>query len=286
MPLKPQALAFLLALAGALGAIANTYSGISKDTWEPMCSLSEDLGKIPAAANYHGRQLVENIRTLKAAELRCAVYAAKNALAASARSARLLQATFALTAEKAARKLKDNDYENHITAAAKASYLKGQIDDFLELLEHAHSTNNACLLAAKANNQEARRSGDKLEDAVCKLKPPDTTAADHTSKHVTTSGFTGLKHGTDSGSDMQGPTGGKECKLLQAENTHGWTKSEPVSGEMRAAGGYIKLSTTAATKSTRTAANKLQEGDTGKTTAWQEAAAAINALTKSTKADP
>nr|APD75058.1 variant surface glycoprotein 1125.4851 [Trypanosoma brucei] len=269
---------FLAALATiTCGAQADNSVGLKQSVWTPIFQTSEELGEIPGETVHHAQSILEHIKTMRIAAARSGIYALKNIGTGKELKGTLLQDYFTRRADKAIAHYTNRAILNQHKAASKASYLKGRIDEYLNLLETAKTGSNACLLKGESDGTAATRQSDKLEDVKCNLKQPEVTSRKRTKTTITEAGFTALKTNDDKTTEAQPETLNKRCLLLSSAQRHGYGNSDAATaGGAEAMGGYIKIPNTDA-KITLLASNNLHTAQNKNHNPWTEAHQAIQA---------
>nr|APD74495.1 variant surface glycoprotein 1125.3134 [Trypanosoma brucei] len=180
---------------------------------------------------------------MRIAAARSSIYALKNIGTPKELKGTLLQDYLTRRADKAMVHYKDRAILGQHKAAAKASYLKGRIDEYLNLLETAQTGSNPCLLQGKPDGTPAARRADNVEDVKCGLKPPEASAQQRRQPTITAAGFTSLSTNDAQLSAAQPTTRGKRCLLLSSINTEGYGNGATANGA-EVMGGYIKIPNT------------------------------------------
>nr|APD72832.1 variant surface glycoprotein 1125.2014 [Trypanosoma brucei] len=277
--MRPLTLAcIMLVLDSVQRSEAAAGMGLFNTAWEPICSLSEELGKITGHALSHSEKILNAALENELAAKRAAIYFAKNPTAPNAAAARTLAAYFSTRATRTISNLKDVAAASHIAAASPSAYLKGRIDDTMTFLERStSSTNNGCLLPATTESSGAKRNADKLNGKDCGLKPPKIAAAELNTKHLKPDGYEGLKHEAGTGNQITPANGAHKCKLLTADNTNGYTASEAATEQFDLMGGYLQIKAADQPPALRNKAD-LHQTNKDKAPAWHEAHAAYTNL--------
>nr|APD73838.1 variant surface glycoprotein 1125.1683 [Trypanosoma brucei] len=269
---------FAAALATiSCGVQADNSVSLKQSVWTPIFQTSEELGEIPGETVHHAQSILEHIKTMRIAAARSGIYALKNIGTGKELKGTLLQDYFTRRADKAIAHYTNRAILNQHKAASKASYLKGRIDEYLNLLETAKTGSNACLLKGESDGTAATRQSDKLEDVKCNLKQPEVTSRKRTTATITPAGFTSLEPNDGKTTNAQPATVSKRCFLFSSVSTHGYGNSNAAAADMTAVmGGYIKIPNTDA-KVTLVASTKLHTAEATQHEPWTEAHQAIQA---------
>nr|APD73898.1 variant surface glycoprotein 1125.1769 [Trypanosoma brucei] len=186
---------------------------------EPLCMLSEELDGHPGAALNALDEQVGAIETMQAAQLRAAIYVAKGGPAAN---------------------VKQTTGPKTLKAAAHATYLKGQIDEFLNIMANARVVSNqACLATTSATI--AAVDSTTIGGKACSRKLSEPTKQTKKSEQINDQGFHKLLAGADSGNGKQS-SASTGCKILDGSPT-GFADTLPITQAIHAAGGYVQILT-------------------------------------------
>nr|APD73327.1 variant surface glycoprotein 1125.1057 [Trypanosoma brucei] len=227
------------------GCDADASVGLMQSVWTPICKTSEELGEIPGEALHHAQSILAHIKTMWIAAARSGIYALKNIGTPKELKGTLLQDYFTRRADKAMAHYKDTAIVLQHKAASKASYLKGRIDEYLNLLETAKTGSNACFLQGDTDGNAANRVGGNLQNVKCGLKPPEISSQQRSAPTITAAGFTSLQPNDGKTSNAQPSTVNKRCFLLSSVNTNGYGNSDAAAADSAAViGGYIKIPNT------------------------------------------
>nr|ARB50584.1 variant surface glycoprotein [Trypanosoma brucei] len=257
------------------GAQADNSVGLKQSVWTPIFQTSEELGEIPGETLHHAQSILTHIKTMRIAAARSGIYALKNIGTGKELKGTLLQDYFTRRADKALAHYKDRAILAQHKAAAKASYLKGRIDEYLSLLETAKEGANACLLRGDTDGNAATRDGANLQTVKCGLKPPEATDRRRSGATITAASFTALQRNDDKTSNAQPSIVNKRCLLRSSAQTHGYGNSNVATANgAEVMGGYIKIPKTD-TKVTLVASTTLHTAEANQHEAWTEAHQAI-----------
>nr|APD74630.1 variant surface glycoprotein 1125.4098 [Trypanosoma brucei] len=268
-----------LAAAAAIGCADAAQTGLMKSVWTPICKTSEELGEIAGEALHDANSILEHVKTMRIAAMRSGIYAIKNIGTTKQLKGTLLQEYYDRRARTALNHYKEQAAHLQLDAAAKASYLKGRVDEYLSLLERATQGTNACLLQTDRDGQAAARAGGLLQGEKCELKPPPTTSAKRVTKTIEAGGFTALKANDGKEAAAQPTQSSKKCLLLSTVNTNGYgADGAATAGAIEVMAGYLKIPHTDS-KLTLTTASKLHTTESGSHEAWTAAHTAIQKQT-------
>ncbi|RHW73372.1 Trypanosome variant surface glycoprotein (A-type) [Trypanosoma brucei equiperdum] len=192
------------------------HFGLLPKAWHPMCKLSEELHNIPGSTKNKAMQAAQESKKLALAAKRFAIFAAKDSESEKAAAATILRLHFEVKAAAAAEHLATTLIPSNFKAAAHASYLKGRLDETIKTLKGITSTNNNGCLVTNTVDKTTRTSGN-LGTEACRLAPPDTEAAEHTSAELTATGYVKLQSGS---SGFQADAN-RAYKLLTGDFTNG-----------------------------------------------------------------
>nr|APD73816.1 variant surface glycoprotein 1125.1654 [Trypanosoma brucei] len=287
VPRPREALALFLAAlaAAAIGCNGSGQTGLKKSVWTPICKTSEELGEIAGEALHDANSILEHVKTMRIAAKRSGIYAIKNIGTNKQLKGTLLQEYYARRATAALKRYKDKAAQLQLDATAKASYLKGRVDEYLSLLETAAQGSNACLLQGDSDGSPAARNSDRLQGEKCRLKPPITQSAQRATKTIATEGFTALQANNGQESNAQPAQSTKKCLLLSTVATEGYGNGgAAASTNIEAMAGYLTIPNTD-TKLSLTSAATLHQDDSGKHQAWTEAHKAIQAQSSTNHGD-
>ncbi|RHW67643.1 Trypanosome variant surface glycoprotein (A-type) [Trypanosoma brucei equiperdum] len=207
---------------------------------EPLCMLSEELDGHPGAALNALDEQVGAIETMQAAQLRAAIYVAKGGPAANVKVAVAVITYFARQAQTAATVLKQTTGPKMLKAAAHATYLKGQIDEFLNIMANARAVSNQSCLATTSATIAAVDST-TIGGKACSRKLSEPTKQTKKSEQINDQGFHKLLAGADSGNGKQS-SASTGCKILDGSPT-GFADTLPITQAIHAAGGYVQILT-------------------------------------------
>nr|APD73066.1 variant surface glycoprotein 1125.225 [Trypanosoma brucei] len=262
--------------------MAAERTGLKATAWKPLCKLTTELSNVTGEMLSEGQEVVSNIQKIKAAEYKVSIYLAKNPETQALQQLTLLRGFFARKSNAALKTYKDVGLGTQIRSARAAAYLKGGIDEFLNLLESLKGGEQNMYLVTTDADTAARREGSRLHDDECDLNMPPATAGPGTRTELTAAGYPNLRHGggkTDNTFQPAESTG--TCKLLSGHNTNGYPATSALDSAPRVLRGYMTILTTAVEA---TLANMQAMGAGHKTSAkaWHEAWEARNSESKAT----
>nr|AGH61064.1 variant surface glycoprotein 504 [Trypanosoma brucei] len=262
--------------------MAAERTGLLATAWKPLCKLTTELSKVSGEMLSEGQEVISNIQKIKAAEYKLSIYLAKNPETPALQQLTLLRGYFARKSNAGLATYKTMGLATQLRSARGAAYLKGGIDEFLNLLESLKGgAQNKCLVTTDADNAAARNQG-KLDNEECELTMPAATAGPGTRTELTAAGYPNLRHGggkTDNTFQPAESTG--TCKLLSGHNTAGYPSTSALDSPPKVLRGYMTIPKTAVEA---TLANMQAMGAGHKATApaWHEAWEARNSESKAT----
>nr|AGH61117.1 variant surface glycoprotein 559 [Trypanosoma brucei] len=236
----------LLTAASRPAAEAAEATGLKQTAWQPLCQLITELGATGGAVLKSGETILENIKKMRATEYRIAIFMAKNPESQHAKALAVLQAAYGRRANQALEAYRSVGLKAQLRSVRASAYLKGGVDEFLNLLENTKSTtNNKCLVTTAADTL-ANRAGNTLGGADCQLSLPELKADEGTKRELTEQGFPNLVHGGGATADAHQPAAGTaKCTLLSGHHTNGYAVTEEVGATFTVARGYITIPRTA-----------------------------------------
>ncbi|RHW67388.1 Trypanosome variant surface glycoprotein (A-type) [Trypanosoma brucei equiperdum] len=276
-------IAIFLISEGTLYAEGAAGVGLKKSTWSKLCDLSEELSTITGDAAGRLEQILEEINLRRRAAMRAAVFAAKQPATNFGTQALILSTYFSTRAENLMEKLKNSEAATLVAATSKTAYLKGRIDDSLQLLADSKSTtNNACLLNTAGNGPANTATAGQIEGTICRLAPPSGKTINKKRVNIDGKNIKQLifTSGTDNNQETTGTAGAFKCRLLDADRSAstGYADTQAISGGVHLAGGYIKLDQAGGNHIKVASQAELKSGRSKKETAYSEAITAVEQL--------
>nr|ABG66960.1 VSG 800 [Trypanosoma brucei brucei]ABG75613.1 variant surface glycoprotein MITat 1.18 [Trypanosoma brucei]CAQ57371.1 variant surface glycoprotein [Trypanosoma brucei brucei] len=281
-------IAFFVAATNIPVAVhATKKHGLLKKVWEPLCGLTDELNTKSNGVLQTADSILNAQKEFRDAADRALIFLLKNPAHPKAKPIAALRAYYSLKASRAAAAYKDTVVKKQIDAVRTATYLKGRIDEYLNLLEGARGTNNACLIDSNANSPAAARSAGKLGSHSCETQLTTLEPKAATNSFLDSSGFKGIVFGAPGDSDdtHTAATGTNKCNLLVAHATSGFIDGgQGATNAIDIMGGYLSLPITDNVPTMRSKA-QLESGDSGRATAWQMAADKQKAAPTSTDSE-
>nr|ARB50894.1 variant surface glycoprotein [Trypanosoma brucei] len=229
------------------------HLGFKNTVWKPIYGLSEELGTVAGSNVKAANAILAHLETMRKAALRAEIFVEVNVGTDKAQKGMVVQQYYTRRATKALSKYKSIGLSSHLKAASSAGYLKGRVDEYLNLLQQVSSSaNNGCLLSGAAAEQGQKLSGWKIGTTPCALTPPEVTTVTRTTAKLTAKGYENMVHGPGSHptNTHQGSTTGSLSSAAQGITVFSMA-------------GYIKMPDTAEEVTLETAANLKQGRSTG-----------------------
>nr|P26331.1 RecName: Full=Variant surface glycoprotein MITAT 1.1; Short=VSG; Flags: Precursor [Trypanosoma brucei brucei] len=256
--------------------MAAERTGLKATAWKPLCKLTTELSKVSGEMLNKGQEVISNIQKIKAAEYKVSIYLAKNPETQALQQSTLLRGYFARKTNGGLESYKTMGLATQIRSARAAAYLKGSIDEFLNLLESLKGgSENKCLVTTNADTAATRRET-KLDDQECALSMPETKPEAATRTELTQTGYPNLQHGGGgTANTFQPTTSTGTCKLLSGHSTNGYPTTSALDTTAKVLAGYMTIPNT---QVEATLANMQAMGNGHKATApaWHEAWEARN----------
>nr|APD73104.1 variant surface glycoprotein 1125.274 [Trypanosoma brucei] len=260
--------------------MAAERTGLLETAWKPLCKLTTELSKVSGEMLSEGQEVISNIQKIKAAEYKVSIYLAKNPETPDLQQLTLLRAYYARKSNAGLETYRTMGLATQLRSARAAAYLKGGIDEFLNLLESLKGgAQNKCLLTTNADTA-ASRQGSKLSGEECELNMPPATPGPGTRTELTAAGYPNLQEGGGATHNTFQPTTGTgTCKLLSGHNTNGYPTTSDLDNPAKVLRGYMTIPNT---QVEATLANMQAMGENHKTDApaWHEAWEARNSESK------
>nr|AGH60762.1 variant surface glycoprotein 1854 [Trypanosoma brucei] len=245
--------------------------GLKNTVWKPICQLSVEIDGVSAGATHRIQQTISHVKTMQLSSLRAAVYAAKHAGTSKALQGTLMQDYFERRRTAAETALQTSVASGAVKAAATSAYLKGRIDEYINLLANTKdTTNNACLLSSDANGAAATIAPGTIGGEACKLRQTQRQAEQHTAKKLTSAGITDLIFGKAESNNHQPAVGSTQhkCNLLSGHHVDGVANTGSLEADFYVMGGYMKIKRTSNAEVDLTGAAELKNGNGDKALAW------------------
>nr|P26332.1 RecName: Full=Variant surface glycoprotein MITAT 1.2; AltName: Full=VSG 221; Flags: Precursor [Trypanosoma brucei brucei]7P56_A Chain A, Variant surface glycoprotein MITAT 1.2 [Trypanosoma brucei brucei]7P56_B Chain B, Variant surface glycoprotein MITAT 1.2 [Trypanosoma brucei brucei]CAA40081.1 variant surface glycoprotein MITat 1.2 [Trypanosoma brucei]CAQ57294.1 variant surface glycoprotein [Trypanosoma brucei brucei] len=280
MPSNQEARLFLavLVLAQVLPILVDSAAekGFKQAFWQPLCQVSEELDDQPKGALFTLQAAASKIQKMRDAALRASIYAEINHGTNRAKAAVIVANHYAMKADSGLEALKQTLSSQEVTATATASYLKGRIDEYLNLLlQTKESGTSGCMMDTSGTNT-VTKAGGTIGGVPCKLQlspiQPKRPAATYLGK----AGYVGLTRQADAANNFH--DNDAECRLASGHNTNGLGKSGQLSAAVTMAAGYVTVANSQ-TAVTVQALDALQEASGAAHQPWIDAWKAKKALT-------
>nr|AGH60837.1 variant surface glycoprotein 1934 [Trypanosoma brucei] len=188
-------------------------------TWGPICDLSAELDGTPNNSLYITANVLRKQAAFRIYALRTTIYLQANPADPDGKALTALQAYF----DTIAIKIQNDDITAGATQLFRAekysSYLKGRIDEFLQIAKDVSSEATHGCFATTGTNK-AVTSAATIGDKECKLAASDVAERDVSPRQITKNGYPHLRKPADNAGDGQA-RGTVECKLLVRHSTDG-----------------------------------------------------------------
>nr|AGH61034.1 variant surface glycoprotein 468 [Trypanosoma brucei] len=257
-----------------LQSSAAAGDGMDAQHWKPLCQLSEGLEQAPNKAVHKLEETASVWAAGAQTAINLAVYAAVIEDTTEQERAAALAIYFRKKADKAASASRTTLPSAVITAATRAAYQKGRLDETISLLAQSKESTNGCLQAAAGSTGATVVAKATIDGEACKLTAPTPAASDKPlAKFTPGSGFDQDIMPTTPGNKASST---KECALLKV-NAAGFTKSNTPEADVWYAGQLFK----AAIGNANIAGNKLTidgSRDPTRDNPWQTLAHDLTAL--------
>nr|APD75216.1 variant surface glycoprotein 1125.5059 [Trypanosoma brucei] len=255
---------------------------LKKNAWEPLCHLSGELDEIPGDALNRAESAITTANELEIEALRAQAYIAAKPADPDLRKISTLAAYQFINAAGIRKKVQTEMLGKAIEAAAASSYLKGKIDEWLNIAQQTANSGHGCLMDS-GNSNSVKLSGTTIDGTVCPLRRSELASISRQPRALTAEGFQNLKTPSSDGGDHQ--DGSKKCRLMADTDGDGLLKTDSGTSGLKYLDGYITISTGGL------AAAQLQFGGTNiKPTAqaapgWHRAHSSVQSLPASTAAE-
>nr|APD75511.1 variant surface glycoprotein 1125.5426 [Trypanosoma brucei] len=291
-----------LTICGLLkSAEAAAKMALLEKFWKPICDLSEELDTRPGDAITQLDGAVSAIEAMLLVKLRAEAFAQIYFGTNKGRAGAIVAAHFGSKAHAALDKLKTKTIEEQTAAAATTSYLKGRLDEWLEIMHNTKSSTPHACLTDNAGTDAAPDSSGKIGNHRCKRQLSTIKKGSATKTQLTAEGYPMLKKPNEDGGNWQ--DNDLNCRLLSADTTDGITHTTAATWNFKVASGYIEIKTNGgvitvtdlssltettgqkhqafidawkATKSSKGAAESEYANSTGDITTLEGIAAAVN----------
>nr|CAA39964.1 Variant Surface Glycoprotein [Trypanosoma brucei] len=191
----PLTAAFLL-LAHETAATAN--HGLKRQTWEPVCQLSEELDGVTPGTLETTVNIMQTAINMQKEGLRTQVYLAAKPNDPDTDKLAALGAYQATAAGVIENNLKSTGIEKALAEAQTTSYLKGKIDEWLNIAHETKGASHGCLTVA-AGTTPVKKVGNTIDGVKCPLTLTKLARKARTPNKLTAGGFQGLRETTADG---------------------------------------------------------------------------------------
>nr|AGQ49869.1 variant surface glycoprotein [Trypanosoma brucei] len=217
--------------------------GVKKTSWKPLCEATTDLRNIPSDVAANLKAGATQVKKMILDSTRATIYSQLQKGSKEADRAITISAYMLGAALRAVSHLESNDIINGVDLAAKSGYLKGHIDEFLNVAEKVSQSTEHCLLDT-AGTAAATFAAKALAGEACDTTLADTTATRSTAKKLTAKGHKGATDPANDG-DQHHAASTYSCRLFSKGNTDGLGKTGSVRNGITWAAGYYRVPTTA-----------------------------------------
>nr|APD74035.1 variant surface glycoprotein 1125.2546 [Trypanosoma brucei] len=232
----------MLAVFHAQNTEAAQNMGVLKKSWKPLCEATADLNAIPSNVNANLKTATTKVMNMLQEAIRAGIYAKLHEGSKPAKQATIVQAYLTSAAMAGLQQLTTKDITHGIDLVAKATYLKGDVDTFLNLAAKVKQSTEGCLVTTGSTVLE-RWDKKTAGDTPCPTTLQATTSAFTALQKLTTTGHSGAPATTNSGHEHQA-SATAACRLFSATNTNGLAKSAQIGDDIYWAGGYYKVART------------------------------------------
>nr|AAL15903.1 variable surface glycoprotein [Trypanosoma evansi] len=247
--------------------------GVLKNSWKPLCETTTDLRNIPSDVAANLKDAAAKVKNMILDSTRAAIYSQLQKDNTEAARAITISAYMLGAALRAVSHLESTDIIKGVDLAAKAGYLKGHIDEFLNVAEKVTQGSEHCLLKS-GDNAAATFASKQLDGEACDTTLADTTTTRSTAKKLTAKGHKGAAPPSNSANQHQaGAT--YACRLFSKSHTDGLGKGGAVKDGMTWAAGYYTVPDTADEPLTVLDLQESAAATRNKDTPWQKLFAAI-----------
>nr|APD75242.1 variant surface glycoprotein 1125.5091 [Trypanosoma brucei] len=253
---------------------ATANHGLRREAWEPLCLLSVELDEVPAAALDAATNVAKTALGPQKEAPRGQVYLAakpddsdNNKLAVL--SAYQQTATYAIV-----KTLKAAGLEKALEATQTTSYLKGKIDEWLNIAKQTKGASHGCL-AERSGGSAVAQAGRSIEGVTCPLTQTKLVKKARKATKLTEKGFSGLRNPGEDSSDYQDNTA--ECRLMHYDSGNGLVKTDHNDADSKMAyiDGYIQVSAAKSNKAVLAFGGSDAQPEASRHPAWAAAYAAV-----------
>ncbi|EAN78981.1 variant surface glycoprotein (VSG), putative [Trypanosoma brucei brucei TREU927] len=268
--LRTAAVCVIVLLSMRPGSDGAGQAGLLKTVWQPVCGLSEELDVVGG----NSLRIIDDILSAATNQtntaIRLRIYALKNIEEKPVKEISALASYYAARGHAAIMDMQATELAKHIAAVRSATYLKGRIDEGINMLEQVKGGQNGCLVATAADDTTEVRTGTRIGGVECKLKLSELSKTTWSKANIDETGYPNLKEGgTTSGTAVQPTDSNNVCRLLHHSSAHGLGNSANLDTAVKSLAGYITTGATAAP--TLAARASLTTTKTSATGAWVDA---------------
>nr|APD73387.1 variant surface glycoprotein 1125.1128 [Trypanosoma brucei] len=269
----PLTAAFLL-LAQQTAATAN--HGLKRQTWEPVCQLSEELDGVTPGTLETTVNIMQTAINMQKEGLRTQVYLAAKPNDPDTDKLAALGAYQATAAGVIENNLKSTGIEKALAEAQTTSYLKGKIDEWLNIAQQTKGASHGCLTVA-AGTTPVKKVGNTIDGVKCPLTLTKLARKARTPNKLTAGGFQGLREPTADGSDHQDNSA--QCRLMHYDSANGIVKTDGNTEDSKVTyvDGYIQVTAAASSKAVLAFGGADAKPQTSNHPAWAAAYEAVKA---------
>nr|ARB51004.1 variant surface glycoprotein [Trypanosoma brucei] len=131
--------------------------GLLQVVWQPICKLTKEIETYTGASIKSRNEQLKAIQNSEVAELRTAIYIAKKSGTNAARKVSLLRAYISQKPNKAISHFSGTAIPQAIKAVAHATYLKGNMDKFLNVMAAAKGDKTTGCLVTKTTKKQQQQ---------------------------------------------------------------------------------------------------------------------------------
>nr|APD74642.1 variant surface glycoprotein 1125.4111 [Trypanosoma brucei] len=252
-------------------AAATAKMGLKQSVWKPLCDLSEELDTTQGHAMQQLQQAAAATAKQTIAALQAEIYAEANDATPAGQASRLMAAYYKEATHRAITTLETTTAQAAIYTAASSSYLKGKLDEYLNLLLQTNegtSGNNGCMLDNSGNNA-VTKNGDNIGDVKCRLKLSRPQPGKRPQTQLTEAGFTAILKGIGGSNSNQ--DNDKKCSLTSGSSTDGLGTDGNTAADVKFLDGYITAPQTGGAEITIADLSSMAAGKAASSPAWHAA---------------
>nr|APD74928.1 variant surface glycoprotein 1125.4713 [Trypanosoma brucei] len=266
-------LCMLLVTLSGRPASAAQYIGVLKKSWQPLCEATTELGTLPSDVAHSLQEATKQIKAMILEATRAAIYVRAKGPSKQAEQAAVMSGYMLTSALQGLEQLQHVDIPAGIKLSSTGPYLKGRIDEFLDVARKVHQGGEGCILSSSGSVLSGT-DGKTLDSTPCSTSLPKLDPAEHALQHITP---TGLKTAQDPQNDanQHQHTATANCRLFSATSTHGLGHSGNVGNQLTWAAGYYTVQPTSDGVLTVADLRQGEKSARRQETAWNEVFAAV-----------